>query len=195
MQLVVQKKHIADITFFPYLCALSKLPIVKKYFRKKAMSKLNTIFSKDSLLPRSMLIFFDSSSPENEKIVTQWLRTHKDVFSQTMIIGIDSKNADPKATIFPIIGKKDLTWFDMLKQDVVQRIMPDFIPDFLMVLHKKPLYAIDALVLAIPANLKISHRPILKNAYNIILDRDGADWHLLLHEFDSLMPKVTQLSV
>ena len=153
-------------------------------------SKFNTIFSKEKLLPNSILIFFDATSPENVKIVNQWLRKHKEIFSKTRIIGIEAKNTEPKATTFPIIGKKDLTWYNMIKPDAVQRIMPDFIPDYLMVLHKKPLRAIDALVQAIPANLKISHQPILKTAYNIILDRNGKDWNVLFAEYDALMPKV-----
>ena len=154
------------------------------------MAKFNTIFSKGKLLPNSILVLFDSTSPVNEKIVTNWLRKHRDIFSKTRIIGVEAKNPEPKATIFPIVGKKDLTWYNMIKPEAVQRIMPDFIPDYLLVLHKKPLRAVDFLAQAIPSNLKISHLPILKAAYNIILDKNGQDWQFLLNEIDALMPKV-----
>ncbi len=174
----------------PYLCALSKPLVVKNYLRKKTIAKFNTIFSKGQLLPNSILVLFDSTSPENAKIVTNWLRKHRDIFSNTRIIGVEAKNPEPKATIFPIIGKKDLTWYNMIKPDAVLRVMPNFLPDYLLVLHKKPTRAIDAFAQAIPANLKISHQPILKAAYNIILDQNGADWQLLLNEIDVLMPKV-----
>ncbi len=154
------------------------------------MTKFNALFSKEKMLPKSILIFFDATTPENEQIVTHWLRKHKDLFSKSMIIGLETKNPEPKAMTFPIIGKKDLTWYNMLKLDAAKRVMPDFLPEYLMVLHKKPYRAIDAFAQAIPAHLKISHQPIIKAAYNVILDKNGSDWRVLLREFDELLPKV-----
>ena len=68
--------------------------------------------------------------------------------------------------------------------------MPDFVPDYLMVLHKKPSKAIDYFAKAMPSNLKITHNPTMNSAYNIILDDTRADWSVVLQEFDTLMPKV-----
>lgn len=163
---------------------------MKKYLRRKAGDKLQALLGKGNVLPNSVLIFFDCSSPEHEKTISQWLNRHKEIFSKTMLIGVDATNKEPKATVYPILGKKDFSWYSFVKPDAVQRVKPDFVPDYLFVLHKKASRAIDEMVQKIPANLKVSHKPALKGTYNLILDCKGDDWGFLLREFDALMPKV-----
>ncbi|HHB79129.1 MAG TPA: hypothetical protein ENK85_07845 [Saprospiraceae bacterium] len=163
---------------------------MKSYLRKKAGTKLNALFAHEEIVPNSLLIIFDSTKPTHEKIIRQWLKDHQSLFSKTMLIGVDAKNNAPKATIFPIIGKKDIAWYDMVKREAAQRVKPDFSPDFLLVLRKQPMRAIDELVAKIPANLKVTHRPFLQNVYNLVLDSRGDDWAFLLQELDAILPKV-----
>ena len=167
---------------------------MKKYLRKKAYAKWSALLPKGEVYPNSMLILFDCSMPEHEKIVTTWVKKHREVFSKTAFIGLDPKNSNPQATVFPILGKKDFTWYGSLKKDAVSRVLPDFLPDFLMVLHKKSSIAIDYLAKALPASFKITHNPALPSSYNIILDDSRHDWSVVLKEFDTLMPKVEFVS-
>lgn len=166
---------------------------MKKILQKKAFSKLESMFSSEKILENSILIVFDSSFPENERIILSWLKSNKQ-FTTKMLIGLELQNRNPKATIFPILGKKDMTWYGSLKPDAIFRVKPDFNPDVILVLDNGKKAAIDAWIDLIPANIKIGHAPQLP-IYNLILEKFNGDYSRLFSEIDKFLPKVELIGV